>query len=68
MNINDDVRAGRQKKLRGCARLTLGEENADDRETTLGRLEYTTGILLQRRGLVDWRMQRARQRMAPALD
>lgn len=65
MNINEDLVSGRQRKVRGCARLTSGEQAGDEREATLGQLEFMTGVMQQRRGLVMWRLERARQRLAP---
>jgi len=51
------------KKVTGCVRQVRGELTHNYREAVLGRLEYTAGVLQQRRGIVTWRLERARRRL-----
>ena len=51
-------------KVTGCIRLVRGELARNDREVALGRLQHTAGVLQQRRGVVTWRLERARKRLA----
>jgi len=64
MLVNEDVLRGRLKKVAGCVRQVRGELAHNDREMVLGRLQYTAGVLQQRRGLVVGRLERARRRLA----
>ena len=51
-------------KVTGCIRLVRGELARNDREVALGHLQHTAGVLQQRRGVVTWRLERARKRLA----
>jgi hypothetical protein len=51
-------------KVSGCIRLVRGELARNDRDVALGRLQHTAGVLQQRRGVVTWRLERARKRLA----
>ena len=63
MVINEDVLRGRMQKVSGCIRQVRGELAHNYRETVLGQLQFTAGVLQQRRGLVTWRLERARRRL-----
>ena len=64
MNNRDDVLKGRLKKVAGRARLTRGERAGDEREAAIGLLQCTAGLLQQERGIVTWKLERARRRLA----
>jgi len=51
------------KKVVGRARLVRGERAGDDREAAIGLLQCTAGVLQQERGIVTWKLERARKRM-----
>lgn len=64
MNTRDDVLRGRLKKVEGRARLVRGERAGDEREAAIGLLQCTAGLLEQERGIVTWKLERAKRRLA----
>lgn len=64
MNTRDDVLRGRLKKVEGRARLARGEHAGDEREAAIGLLQCTAGLLEQERGIVTWKLERAKRRLA----
>jgi hypothetical protein len=64
MNHRVEILRGRLKKVVGRARLTRGERAGDEREAALGLLQCTAGLLQQERGIVTWKLERARRRLA----
>ncbi len=64
MNIDQDVLEGRVKRVCGQARERRGLRAQNYREMALGKLEYTAGVLQERRGRLAERMERVRNRLA----
>lgn len=64
MSIDPDVLAGRVKRVCGQARERRGLRARNHREMVLGKLEYTAGVLQERRGRLVQRLERVRNRLA----
>jgi uncharacterized protein YjbJ (UPF0337 family) len=67
MNINQDVLDGRVKRVCGGARERRGRRARDYREMALGQLEYTAGVLQERRGRLTDRLQRVSARLGTSV-
>lgn len=63
MYINEDVVNGRVKRVCGRARERRGLRSHNYRETALGQLEHTAGVLQERRGRIAVQLERARSRL-----
>ena len=67
MNMNQDVVDGKVKRVCGSARERRGMRAGDYREIALGKLEYASGLLQERRGRLVERLEQVRVRLeAPA--
>lgn len=68
MKINPDVLDGKVKRVCGNARERRGVRAGNYREIALGQLEFTAGILQERRGRLVEQLELVRVRLNSPVD